>query len=93
MAIGDENSCDFPKGEKGSAERLRLTLESCPRGSSVCSRFRVKQPRSMRERESRWKEGGVASTGKLEEEVAVWARVGDLSCWGDMEKGEDEVWG
>lgn len=92
MAIGDENPCDFPKGDKSSAERLRLTLEFCPRGSSGCSSFRVK-PRSMRERESRWKEGGVASTGKLEEEVAVWARVGGLSCWGDMEKGEDEVWG
>lgn len=91
MAIGDENSCDFPKGEKGSAERLGLTLELCPRGSSGCSSFRVKL-RSMRERESRWKEGGVASTGKLEEEVAVWARVGGLSCWGDMEKDEDEVW-
>lgn len=92
MAIDGKNPCDFRKDGKGSAGRVGLTFECCPRGSSGWSSFPVK-PRSMREKEWRWKEGGVASTGKLEEEVAVWVLVGGLSYWGDMEKGEDEVWG
>lgn len=78
MVIDGKNSCDFRKDGKGSAGRAALTFECCLRGSSGCTRFPVKA-RSMREREPKWKEGGVASMGKLEEEVAVWVLVGSFS--------------